>query len=106
MDRQVEWIVRRGVLAAALYFAMVGGVAWLGYAVAAFAWWTLATSVWALPVGASRSRVATLPNFNAMIFDLAVLGAMFVAHWYWTAFAYAASCGCAALAQARATGKL
>jgi hypothetical protein len=30
---------------------------------------------------------------------------MFLAHWYWTAFAYAISCGVAALVHARATSK-
>jgi hypothetical protein len=40
-----------------------------------------------------------------MTFDLAVLIAMFAAHWYWTAFAFALSRGCLALAQARATSK-
>ena len=40
-----------------------------------------------------------------MVFDLAVLASMFVAHWYWIAFAYALSCGCSAMVQARATSK-
>jgi hypothetical protein len=40
-----------------------------------------------------------------MTFDLAVLGSMFLAHWYWTAFAYAAGCGLALLVQARAISK-
>jgi hypothetical protein len=37
-----------------------------------------------------------------MTFDLAALGSMFLAHWYWTAFAYAAACGFAALFRGRA----
>jgi hypothetical protein len=40
-----------------------------------------------------------------MVFDLGVLASMFLAHWYWTACAYAAYCGCLVLVQARSTTK-
>jgi hypothetical protein len=108
MDRRLEWIMRKGAFAVALYFAMVGQVPWLEYAIVAFAWWTLAASVWSIPEGPVASAIAPVTALSAVAtaFDLAVLASMFIAHWYWTAFAYAASCGCLALAQARATGKL
>jgi hypothetical protein len=40
-----------------------------------------------------------------MLFDLGVLAVMFVAHWYWTAFAYAAMSGCAVLIRERTPSK-
>jgi hypothetical protein len=107
MDRRVDWIVRKGALAAALYLAIVGGLDWLSYAIAASVWWTLLTNFWSVPMGASwrSAGPAPLPPTAAMTFDLAVLGSMFLAHWYWTAFAYALGCGFALLVQARATSK-
>ncbi len=107
MDQRFDWIARNGVFAAALYFAIVERVGWLDYAVAAFTWWTLLSSVWAIPEGDAARRVApvAVPPFAAIAFDLAVLGSMFLAHWYWTVFAYAVSRGCVALAAARAIGR-
>ena len=107
MDRRTDWIVRNGALAVALYFGMVEQVSWLGYAVAAYAWWTLAVFVWTIqgPSAARTLRPLVAPPIAMMTFDLAVLIAMFAAHWYWTAFAFALSRGCYALAQARATSK-
>ena len=107
MDRRLDWIVRKGALAAALYFAIVGGIDWLQYVIAVCVWWPLATNVWAVPVAAPwrSAGPAPLPPTAAMTFDLAVLGSMFLAHWYWTAFAYALACGCAAMTEARATSK-
>jgi hypothetical protein len=104
MDRRIDWIVRNGAFAAALYFSLAHDVAWMMYGIAGFVWWTLATNVWALPVPSpSRPLLTTMvPPSCTMAFDLAVLAAMFLAHWYWTAFAYALSCGCLAVAQARA----
>jgi hypothetical protein len=107
MDRRFEWIVHKGALAAALYFAIVGQAGWLQYVVTAFVWWTLVTSIWVMPDGKASRAIASMaaPHVSAMAFDLAVLGSMFLAHWYWTAFAYAISCGCVALAQARTPSK-
>jgi hypothetical protein len=107
MDRRVDWIARKGALAAALYLAIVAGVDWLFYAIAAAVWWPLLTNLWSVPVGTSwrSAGPAPLPPTAAMTFDLGVLGSMFLAHWYWTAFAYAAACGLALLVQARATSK-
>ena len=106
MDRTVDWIVRKGVLAIALYFAIVGGLDWLQYAIAAYVWWPLAANLWSVPAGAQwREHAyppAGIPPTAAATFDLAALGAMFLAHWYWTAFAYAAACGFAALFRGRA----
>jgi hypothetical protein len=107
MDRRIVWIVRNGALALALYFAMVEHVGWLMYAIGAFAWWTLARAAWAIsdPSSPPPPAPADAPLARAMVFDLAVLASMFVAHWYWIAFAYALSCGCSAMVQARATSK-
>ena len=107
MDRRMVWIARNGALALALYFAMVEHVGWLTYAIGAFAWWTLATAAWAVsdPSPSRPPALAYAPLASAMVFDVAVLASMFVAHWYWTAFAYALSCGFSAMVQARATSK-
>ena len=107
MDRRLDWIVRKGALAAALYFALLAGVGWLQYAIAVVVWYPLAANLWAVPVGASwrAAERTAVPPAAAMAFDLAVLGALFLAHWYWTAFAYAISCGFAALMQGGATSK-
>ena len=107
MDHRLDWIVRKGALAAALYVAIVGGVEWLQYAIAAIVWWPLAVNLWAVPVASPwrSAGPAGVPPAAAMTFDLAVLGSLFLAHWYWTAFAYAISCGIAALVQARAISK-
>ena len=107
MDHRLGWIVRKGALAGALYVAIVGGHEALQYVIAAAVWWPLAANLWAVPVAApwrSAGPVAVHPA-AAMTFDLAVLGSLFLAHWYWTAFAYAISCGIAALVQARAISK-
>ena len=107
MDRRPDWLVLNGALAAALYFAIVVQIPSLQYAITAFAWWTLAGSLAAL-FGDPRSRPLALPaigQVQSMVFELAVLAAMFAAHWYWTACAYAATCGCAALIRERAAGK-
>jgi hypothetical protein len=98
--------LRKGLLASALYLAIVGGQGWLSYAVAAAVWWPLIANLWAVPIGTPwRTARADVSSAAAMAFDLAVLGTMFLAHWYWTAFAYAFSCGFAALVQGRAISK-
>jgi hypothetical protein len=104
MDCRLDWIVRKGALAAALYFAIVAGVGWLQYPIAAAVWWPLLANLWVVPLGSywRVARPAGVPPAAAMTFDLAVRASMFMAQWYWTAFAYAIACGCAALAQARA----
>jgi len=107
MDRRIVWIVRNGALALALHFAMIEHVGWLMYGIGAFAWWTLAQAAWVMydPTSSPPPVSADAPLARAMVFDLAVLASMFVAHWYWIAFAYALSCGCSAMIQARATSK-
>lgn len=107
MDRRIVWIVRNGAFALALHFAMVEHVGWLMYAIGALAWWTLAKAAWAVsdPSSPPQPVPADAPLASALVFDLAVLASMFVAHWYWIAFAYALSCGCSAMVQARATSK-
>jgi hypothetical protein len=107
MDRRLDWIMWKGAFAAALYFAVVGQIPWVQYAPIAFVWWMLATSLQALLHGSASRRIdpPAFPQVSAMAFDLGVLASMFLAHWYWTACAYAAYCGCLALVQARATSK-
>jgi len=111
MDRRLDWIIWKGAFAAALYFAVIGQVPWVQYALIAFVWWMLASTATALlPAPASRRIVphlsaAAIPHVSAMAFDLGVLASMFLAHWYWTACAYAAYCGCLVLVQVRSTSK-
>jgi hypothetical protein len=115
MDRQLDWIIWKGAFAGGLYFAVVGQVPWVQYALIAFVWWMLASTVTALLPGSASRRIVppavpqlnatAIPKASAMAFDLGVLASMFLAHWYWTACAYAAYCGCLALIQARSTSK-
>ena len=106
MDGRSAWLLRNGAIAVALYLSMVEHVDWLMPAVVCFAWWSLATAVWTVPCGQGRPRATeTAPAHTAMLFDLAVLGSMFAAHWYWTAFAYSLARGCDALTPSRAGGK-
>jgi hypothetical protein len=104
MDRRIDWIMQKGALAVALYFAIAAGVGWLQYGIAAGVWSMLALTLWTVPAAAGRRSVlAAVPPVATTAFDLAVLAALFLAHWYWTAFAFAAWCGCVAITQARRT---
>jgi hypothetical protein len=115
MDRRLDWIMWKGAFAAALYFAVVAQLPWAQYALIAFVWWMLASTVTALLPGSASRRIvppaapqwtaAAIPQVSAMAFDLGVLASMFLAHWYWTACAYAAYCGCLVLVQVRSTSK-
>ena len=107
MDRRLDWIMWKGAFAGALYFAIVVQVPWVQYGLIAFVWALLATSVLPLLPGSALRRIdpPAVPPLSAVAFDLGVLASMFLAHWYWTACAYAAYCGCLALVQARATSK-
>jgi hypothetical protein len=107
MDRRLDWIARNGAFAVVLYFAAVVHVDWLQLVVTGFVWSTLAVTVWTMSENSAFRLFAPIPisPVGSMVFDLAVLGSMFVAHWYWTAFAFAMSCGCVAIARARATSK-
>ena len=107
MDRRLYWITRNGAFAIALYFAVVVHIDWLQQAVTAFVWSTLAITVWTISEDSRwRSLAPTMiPHAGGMLFDLGVLGSMFVAHWYWTAFAYAMMSGCAMLIRERTPSK-
>ncbi len=107
MDQRFDWIARNGVFAAVLFFAIVEHVGWLEYVIAAFIWWTLVASVWTIPGSTASRRLApdAVPQVAVLAFDLAVLASMFLAHWYWTVFAFAVSRGYIALVAARATIK-
>jgi hypothetical protein len=107
MDDRFEWILWKGGFAAALYFAIVERVDWIHYALIGFVWWMLIASTSALMEGSASRRIqrSPVPQPYVMVFDLGVLASMFLARWYWTAFAYAASCGCLALIQSRAASK-
>ena len=108
MDQRADWILWKGGFAAALYLAIVERVDGVHYVLMAFVWWMLVVSTSALmEVSASRRlQSPPVPQPYVMVFDLGVLASMFLARWYWTAFAYAASCGCLALIQSRAASKL
>jgi len=99
--------VTNGAFAAALYFGIVEQVGWVQYGLTAYAWWMLLGCVAALSKGPLLRGIALggVPQACVAIFDLGVLAAMFLEHWYWTAFAYAAYCGCSALVQSRSTSK-
>jgi UDP-N-acetylmuramyl pentapeptide phosphotransferase/UDP-N-acetylglucosamine-1-phosphate transferase len=103
MDRRLEWIVGNGAFAVALYFALVEQVDWIQVALIGVVWWLLLKTLWVIPDGAKVRRLApaAVPPLGGMAFDLGVLAALFLAHWHWTAFAYAATCGCVALIDAR-----
>jgi len=105
MDRRLGWIVWKGAFAIALYCAVIEQSQWVQYALTAFVWYMLVTLLSALLGGPAPRRIEGPPVLliSAMTFDLGVLAAMFLAHWYWTAFAYAASCGCVALMEVRRT---
>jgi len=107
MDRRLDWIVSKGGFAAALYFGFVEQIQWLQYALTAFIVWMFASGLYAVMDGRASRRFAppAVSPMCAMTFDLAVLASLFLAHQFWTAFTYAAACGCLALAQARATSK-
>ena len=107
MDRRLDWIVWKGLFAAALYFAIIDQVGWVQYALSTVVWSMLIVSLWAAPQGSAVRWVAPtmVPQAYVMIFDLGVLAALFLAHWYWTVFAYAATCGCLALIESRRTSR-
>jgi len=66
---------------------------------------TLGLTVWAISAPMRRLAFVPVSEGATMTFDLAVLGSMFVAHWYWTACAYAMARGCAAIVRARTPSK-
>jgi hypothetical protein len=107
MDRRLDWIVSKGGFAAALYFAFVEQIQWVQYALTAFILWMFASGLYAVMDARASRRFApaAVSPLCAMTFDLAVLASLFLARQYWTAFAYAAACGCLALVQSRATSK-
>jgi hypothetical protein len=107
MDRRLGWIVGNGAFAAALYLALAEQIAWVQYGLIAVVWWMLVKTLWVIPDGPASRRIApvAVPPLCGMVFDLGVLAALFLAHWHWTAFAYAATCGCLALIDARRTSR-
>ena len=56
MDRRLDWIVWKGLFAAALYFAVIEQVGWVQYALSAFVWSMLVVSLWAAPQGSALGR--------------------------------------------------
>ena len=107
MDRRVGWIVWKGAFAIALYCAVVEQAQWIQYALIAFVWYMLFTLLSALLGGDAPQHIEDPPVLliSGMTFDLGVLAAMFLAHWYWTAFAYSASRACIALLLSRTASK-
>src|SRR5207244_13395079 len=107
VNRRTAWMMWQRGFAAALYVGSVEEVDWVHYALAAFVCWTLITYASTLPTWIAPRRIEfpPVPQAAVMAFDLGVLASMFLAHWYWTAFAYAAACGCLALLHARTASK-
>src|SRR2546426_11898131 len=99
MDRRLDWIVWKGLFAAALYFALIEQVGWVQYALSAFVWSMLVISIWSTPPGSAvrQSAPAAVSPLHVMVFDLRGLVATFRAQSYWTAFPTAATCRVLAL---------
>jgi hypothetical protein len=107
MDRLTTRIVVSGAFALALYLAIGERLEFMALPVIGFVWTLFALHASSLMTGAHSTYPASPPtaHFPWMLFDLGVLAALFLAGWYLTAFAYAASCGCAQLINARAASR-
>jgi hypothetical protein len=92
-----------GAFALVLYLAVGEQIEPLALPVVGFVWTLFALNAAALFSGGAARHPAA--SFAWTVFDIAVLAALFLAGWFWTAFAYAGSCGCAQLAGARAAGR-
>jgi len=107
MDRLTTRIVVSGAFALALYLAIGERVDFMALPVVGFVWTLFALHASALMSGGSSTYPASTARgqFPWMLFDLCVLAALFLAGWYLTAFAYAGSCGCAQMINARAASR-
>jgi len=107
MDRLTLRILVSGAFALALYLAIGERIDFMALPVIGFVWTLFALHAATLSSGGQSMYPATpaASHLLWMLFDLGVLAALFLAGWYLTAFAYAASCGCAQLINARATSR-
>jgi hypothetical protein len=107
MDKQTRRILVSGAFALALYLSIGERIEFMALPVMGFVWTLFALHATALSTGgrASYLDAPQSAHLRWMIFDIGVLAALFLSAWYWTAFAYAGSCGCAQLISARTAGK-
>lgn len=106
MDKQTKRILVSGAFALALYFSIGERIEVLALPVIGFVWTLFLLHATALSTGGRAAFASTAgPRLAWMVFDIGVLAVLFLSTWYWTAFAYAGSCGCAQLIDARAAGR-
>jgi hypothetical protein len=107
MDKQTRRILVSGAFALALYLSIGERIDFMALPVIGFVWTLFVLHATALSTGGRAAYFASTagPRLAWMVFDIAVLAALFLSTWYWTAFAYAGSCGCAQLIDARAAGR-
>jgi hypothetical protein len=108
MDKHTKRLIVSAAFALALYLSVGERIEVLALPVIGFVWTLFALNAATLSTRGSATFPATIsgPRLPWMVFDIAVLAALFLSTWYWTAFAYAGSCGCAQLIGARAAGRL
>ncbi len=107
MDKQTKRILVSGAFALALYLSIGERIELMALPVIGFVWTLFVLHATALSTGGRTTYTAAArdPHLPWMVFDIGVLAALFLSAWWWTAFAYAGSCGCAQLISARAAGR-
>lgn len=107
MDRLTTRILVSGAFALALYLAIGERIDFMAFPVIGFVWTLFALNAATLSSGGDSTYPASTNKAHLpwMLFDIGVLAALFLAGWYLTAFAFAASCGCAQLINARAASR-
>ncbi len=108
MDQHTKRIMVSGAFALALYLSIGERIELMALPVIGFVWTLFALHATTLSTGGRRTYPASAAGTRVpwMVFDIGVLAALFLSAWYWTAFAYAGSCGCAQLITARAADEL
>jgi hypothetical protein len=107
MDATTRRIVVSGAFALALYLAIGEAIEIMALPAIGFVWTLFALHATALAAGGRKvdPGAASRAHLPWLAFDVAVLVALFLSAWYWTAFAYAGACGCAQLIGARAESR-
>ncbi len=105
MDKQTKRIIVSAAFAVALYFSIGERIEFMALPVIGFVWtlFALHAATLSARISAVSRAITAGPHLPWIVFDIGVLAALFLSSWYWTAFAYAGSCGCAQLINARAT---
>jgi hypothetical protein len=108
MDKHSKRILVSGAFAAALYLSLGERVDFMMLPVVGFVWTMFVLHAAMLSTGGRATFPASRmgPAVPWMLFDIGVLAALFLSAWYWTAFAYAGSCGCAQLIESRAADRM